>query len=49
MLDIKHILPLAKLLTQRHEKRNIKPASTNVLPDDEHMMFETRRRQQELN
>jgi hypothetical protein len=49
MLHIKHILPPAKLLTQTHETHNIKPATTNVLPDDEHMMFETCRRKQELN
>jgi hypothetical protein len=33
-----------------HEKRTIKKtASTNGLPDDEHMMLETWRRHKELN
>ena len=32
-----------------HEKHTTKPASTNGLTDDEHMIFETRSRQQELN
>jgi len=49
VLDIKHILPLAKMLTQTHEKHTIKPACTNSLHDDEHVMFKTCRRQQELN
>jgi len=37
------------LLTQMHEKHTIKTACTKCLPDDEHKMFETRRRHQELN
>ena len=40
-----------RLLTQMHEKHNIKTTCTRIsdLPDDEHMMFETYRRHQELN
>jgi hypothetical protein len=32
-----------------HEKHTIKTECTNGFPDDEHMMFETCRRQEELN
>ena len=44
-----HIFPPAGLLKQKCEKCKIKPACTNGLPDDEHVMFATRRRHQELN
>jgi hypothetical protein len=39
-LNIEHILPPARLLTQMREKHNIKTACTSGLPDDEHMTFE---------
>jgi hypothetical protein len=39
----------ARLLTQAHEKVPQKTACTNGLPDDEHMMFDTRRRHEEVN
>jgi hypothetical protein len=32
-----------------HEKHTVKTACTNGPPDDGHMMFETCRRQEELN
>jgi len=44
-LKVNHILPPAKLLTQMHEKYTIKTACTNGLNEDEHVMFETCRRQ----
>jgi hypothetical protein len=45
----KDILPLAKLLKQMHEKHTTKTVRLNGLPDDEHMMFKTCRRHEEMN
>ena len=44
-----YVLPPARLLAYRHEKHTIKTTSTNGLPDDENMMFETRRGHLEVN
>jgi hypothetical protein len=44
-----HILPPARLFIKMYEKYTIKIACTNGLPDDEHVMFQTCRRRQELN
>jgi hypothetical protein len=45
----KDVLIPTRLLTQMHEKHTIKPACLNGLSYDEHMMFKTCKRQEELN
>jgi hypothetical protein len=47
--SIEHIFPPARLLTKTMKNIPYKTASTNGLPDDEHVMFETCSRHEELN